>query len=104
MNVMLPFTFFAGILTYAWPFTRSTAVLVIVTLLYGFCSGIYSTFMTNPVMNFGGEEDVGRRVGMLLSVAAVGAVAGPPISGAINARTGGFEAVGFYAGEFSSVL
>jgi len=49
-------------------------------------------------MNLGGEDDVGRRIGMFMTITAVGALAGPPISGAINAATGGFKAVGIYAG------
>ncbi len=98
MNVMIPFTLLAGVLTYAWPFTHSTASLIVVTLLYGFCSGAYVSLMANPIMNFGEEGDVGRRIGMFLSITAIGALAGPPISGAINAKTGGFKGVGLYAG------
>lgn len=47
---------------------------------------------------FGEIEDVGRRVGMAMTIIAIGALAGPPISGAINRATGGYEVVGFYAG------
>ncbi len=42
--------------------------------------------------------DLGRRLGMAMTIAASGALAGPPISGAIYSATGGFEAVGYYAG------
>ena len=52
-------------------------------------------------MVMGDTHDVGLRVGMSMTVLAFGAVAGPPISGAINQATGGFEAVGDYAGMFS---
>lgn len=48
----------------------------------------------------GDIEDVGRRTGMGLSIIAVGALAGPPISGAIYDSTRGFKAVGYYAGMF----
>jgi len=34
-----------------------------------------------------------------MSILALGALAGPPISGAINAATGGFKVVGYYAGQ-----
>jgi MFS transporter, MCT family, solute carrier family 16 (monocarboxylic acid transporters), member 10 len=51
-----------------------------------------------PVIAFGDIDDVGRRVGMALAVLATGALAGPPISGAINRATGGFKFVGYYAG------
>lgn len=101
MNVMIPFTFIAGILTYAWPFSRSIGGLIVVTLLYGFASGVYVALLTNPIMtSFGGEGDIGRRIGMLWSITAVGALVGPPISGAINSRTDGFKDVGLYAGAF----
>ena len=45
------------------------------------------------------DENVGMRVGMFFSVLALGALIGPPISGAIYNATGGFKAVGYYAGE-----
>jgi len=35
---------------------------------------------------------------MALTCMALGAIAGPPISGAIADATGGFKAVGYYAG------
>jgi MFS transporter, MCT family, solute carrier family 16 (monocarboxylic acid transporters), member 10 len=47
----------------------------------------------------GDTSDVGRRIGMFMSILALGALGGPPISGAINTATGGFEAVGWYAGS-----
>ena|SRR6267154_3864824 len=48
----------------------------------------------------GEMEDVGRRVGMYMSVIAFGGIAGPPISGAIMTATGGFVDAGYYAGMF----
>ncbi|TFK36466.1 MFS general substrate transporter [Crucibulum laeve] len=99
MNVMIPFTAVAGILTYAWPFARSQASLIVVTVLYGFASGAYVSLISNPMMDLGETGDVGRRVGMFMSILAIGALAGPPISGAINTATGGFNAVGYYAGS-----
>ncbi|GJJ12282.1 hypothetical protein Clacol_006523 [Clathrus columnatus] len=46
----------------------------------------------------GDVQDVGRRQGMLFTTLAMGAILGPPISGLINTSTGGYTAVGFYAG------
>ena len=51
-----------------------------------------------PIVRMGRTEDVGVRIGMNFTVIALGAVAGPPISGAINTATGGFEFTGIYAG------
>jgi len=44
-------------------------------------------------------NDIGTRIGMFTTIMAIGALAGPPISGAIADKTmGEFSAVGFYAG------
>ncbi len=60
-----------------------------------FSSGAYVSSFLIPVFELGEISDVGRRTGMTMSIAAV---AGPPISGAIYTATGGFEAMGYYAG------
>jgi MFS transporter, MCT family, solute carrier family 16 (monocarboxylic acid transporters), member 10 len=61
--------------------------------------------LASPLIAFGETADVGRRVGMSMTILAFGALIGPPISGAINASSGGFESVGYYAGVLSfSVL
>lgn len=99
LNIMSPATFIIGATTYAWPFARSTAPLVIISIIYGFTYGAFVSLLPKPVMNLGDEGDIGRRVGMFLTVIAFGALAGPPISGAINKRTNGFEIVGTFAGE-----
>lgn len=97
LNVMIPFTFVSAIMTCAWPFARTKVVLIVVAVLYGFCSGSYVSLLGNPIMNLGETGDVGRRLGMLMSTLAVGAMAGPPISGAISSSAGGFPAVGRFA-------
>ncbi|KAI0263904.1 MFS general substrate transporter [Gloeopeniophorella convolvens] len=99
LTVIIPATFLAGILTYVWPFVRGEAALVTVSLLYGMFSGAYAGFMLAPMMALGETSDVGRRTGMYLTALAPGELVGPPISGAINRATEGFEAVGIYAGS-----
>lgn len=47
----------------------------------------------------GESREVGLRVGLSKTALAIGALAGPPISGAINSATGGFKLVGIYAGS-----
>ncbi|KAF5378329.1 hypothetical protein D9615_008721 [Tricholomella constricta] len=98
-NVMIPFTAAAGILTYAWPFARAKESLIAVVVLYGFSSGAYVSLLSNPMMELGETHDLGRRLGMFMSIFALGALAGPPISGAISTASGGFAVVGYYAGS-----
>ena len=63
-----------------------------------FTCGAYVALLPNPMIEFGETADVGRRIGMFTTIFAAGALVGPPISGAISVATGGFEAVGYYAG------
>ncbi|KAI6103624.1 major facilitator superfamily domain-containing protein [Pisolithus sp. B1] len=100
LNAMIPFTGLAGIITFAWPYASSRGALIGVSVLYGITSGTYVSLLVAPAMAMGGVGDVGRRVGMFLTIAALGTLVGTPISGAINARTGGFKDPGFYAGEY----
>ncbi|KAK0490622.1 major facilitator superfamily domain-containing protein [Armillaria novae-zelandiae] len=99
LNYFGPITIIAGVVTYAWPFARSLASMIVVAVIYGFTSGAFVSSAVNPIYDFGEINDVGRRTGMAFSIAALGAVAGPPISGAINTATRGFEVMGYYAGS-----
>ncbi|KIJ44243.1 hypothetical protein M422DRAFT_60074 [Sphaerobolus stellatus SS14] len=98
VNVMTPMTAVAGILTMAWPYARSTGSIATIAVLYGMSSGAFVGLLALPIVSMGQIGDVGRRQGMLFSILAVGAIIGPPISGIIQTATGGYVAVGFYAG------
>ncbi|KAH9966149.1 MFS general substrate transporter [Russula compacta] len=102
LNVMTPATLLAGILTFVWPYLRGTTALVPLALFYGVSSGAFVGLIAVPMIALGDSTDVGRRTGMYLTILSLGALAGPPISGAINRATGGYTTVGIYAG--SSVM
>ncbi|KAG9309194.1 major facilitator superfamily domain-containing protein [Chiua virens] len=97
LNVMIPFTIVAAAMTFVWPFVTTKGGLIGISVVYGFSCGTYVSLLAMPAMEMGAVGDVGRRTGLYLSFAAIGAVAGTPISGAINSATGGFEDVGWYA-------
>ncbi|KAL1661009.1 major facilitator superfamily domain-containing protein [Schizophyllum commune] len=99
INVMAPLTLICAVMTYAWPFARSQGSLIAIAVLYGVPSGAYVSNFLIPLYEMGEVEDIGRRTGMAMTFAACGALAGPPISGAIYGQTGGYEAVGYYAGS-----
>ena len=73
------------------------ATIVTVTILCGFSSGIFIGILGAPVAKMGGPTSVGERIGLLFSFAALGALLGPPISGAIR-NGGNWQTVGYYAG------
>ncbi|KAI0080541.1 MFS general substrate transporter [Panus rudis PR-1116 ss-1] len=99
INVIAPATLVAAILTYAWPFAESKGAFIAIAIIYGMASGVFVSLLNAPTMAMGNLHDVGVRVGMAMTILALGALAGPPISGAIEDATGGFKAVGYYAGS-----
>ncbi|KAK0463531.1 MFS general substrate transporter [Desarmillaria tabescens] len=99
LNIMIPLTSFAAIFTYSWPFAPNQASLICVAILYGLSSGAYMSLLPSPLMAMGDPSDVGRRLGICMSILSIGALIGPPISGDINSATRGFQAVGFFAGS-----
>jgi MFS transporter, MCT family, solute carrier family 16 (monocarboxylic acid transporters), member 10 len=83
-----------------WVSIRVNYLLVVVDLRASMFTGVYASMLAAPIISMGDTRSVGVRVGMFFSVLALGALAGPPISGAINTATGGYKAVGYYAGNF----
>lgn len=83
---------------------RPSTIEVVAHVPHRFSSGAYVGLILAPIMHLGGTGDVGRRVGLTTTSLAFGALAGPPISGAINDATGSFRAVGIYAGAFTFSL
>ncbi|KAI0821879.1 MFS general substrate transporter [Trametes gibbosa] len=99
INALIPPTIIAGIMTYVWPFAKTTASMVVVTVIYGISSGVFVAVMGTPVVQMGPVTEVGTRAGITFSIMSLGALAGPPISGAILNNTKSFENVGYYAGS-----
>lgn len=99
INVITPMTIGVAMMTFAWPYAQTKSSLIAVSVIYGFTSSAYVSAFNMPLYSMGLIEDVGRRMGTVMVFAALGAVAGPPISGAIDASTGSTKAVSYYAGS-----
>ncbi|KAG6911396.1 hypothetical protein DXG01_016493 [Tephrocybe rancida] len=97
VNVGAPMTVAMALISLLWPLAQTQNTLVAIALLYGFTSGTYTSTFQMPAYVMGEIEDVGRRAGMVMTFAALGAIAGPPISGALRQASGGFAAVGLFA-------
>jgi len=99
MNVLIPGTLVTAGLTYAWPFAQTKSSLIAVAVLYGISSGMFVALAPQAVVRMGKLTEVGMRTGMAFTFMSFGALAGPPISGAILDSTNQFKNVGFYAGS-----
>jgi len=100
-NVLIPWTVVAGLMTWIWPYaTTSAAPVIVAMVIYGTASGAFVGIIATPLSHpaFGEQGDLGRRIGMLFTLCAIGALCGTPISGAIHTAAGGYKAVGWYAG------
>ncbi|KAG2349996.1 MFS general substrate transporter [Suillus weaverae] len=98
LNTMAVFTAVTGITTIAWPFAKDESQLIAIAAVHGFSIGAYISLYSVPAVAMGEMEDAGRRVGMFMSLIGFGAIAGPPISGAIRDAAGGFVDAGYYSG------
>ena len=124
LNIMIPSTAVAGIMTYIWPFVTNKGGYIGIAIVYGYAyavfsssrggslttvdthsiaSGVFVSLLAAPLIEMGDRQTIGIRLGMYFTIVALGALAGPPISGAINTATGGYKAVGYYAGAHISV-
>ena len=101
LTIIAPLTLLCAIVTYVWPFATTKGSLVAIAVIYGLCYGTYGSLGALPIVMMGDTHDAGRRTGTALMVIALGAIAGPPISGAIAQTTDGFKTVGYYAGIVS---
>ncbi|OCB89309.1 MFS general substrate transporter [Sanghuangporus baumii] len=98
VNVMVICTALAAVFTYIWPFVTTKGAFTAVTVLYGVASGAFMCLFAIPVAHLGPTHDVGRRTGLQMTIMAIGALTGPPISGAIKQNHSTFREVGIYAG------
>ncbi|KAG8976910.1 hypothetical protein FRC05_002847 [Tulasnella sp. 425] len=98
LNILIPFSVLAAAFTMIWPWCTTKGSLIAIALLYGISSGAFVGLLPVPVAQLGGTGDIGRRTGMLFTIASIGAVVGPPLNGAIYSTYNGFHQVGIFAG------
>ncbi|KAJ7493693.1 major facilitator superfamily domain-containing protein [Mycena latifolia] len=99
MNVMVITTSLTGVMTFAWPFSRTVPTITVISILYGFFSGGWIALIGSAIGQMGGIEDIGRRIGAANTIAGLGTLCGPPISGLFASTALGYTAVGYFAGS-----
>jgi len=99
MNIITIFTAMTGVATIAWPFCRTIPKITGISIVYGFFSGAWIALIGAASGQMGGIEDIGRRIGAVNTIAGIGALCGPPISGLFENSRLGYIAVGYFAGS-----
>ena len=67
--------------------------------VYSISTGATLALLVQPFARMGPVPEVGLRIGMGLTVVAIGVITGSPMSGAIVDGTGSFKDVGYVGGS-----
>ncbi|KAJ8254774.1 hypothetical protein GJAV_G00197210 [Gymnothorax javanicus] len=78
----------------------SYAGLLVVSLLYGFCSGAMTPLVFSAVPDIVGMQRMLGALGLLQLIESVGGLLGPPLSGWLKDQTGSYTASFVVAGGF----
>lgn len=99
-NVMIVHTLLCAILVLGlWLPADSNAALTVFGALYGFTSGCTFSIIPAMVASFSDVRKLGARTGALYAAAAVGALVGSPIAGAIvDRQDGGYSGLIVFSG------
>ncbi|KAJ7839780.1 MFS general substrate transporter [Mycena leptocephala] len=98
MNVLIQVYIAITVITMIWPYCSTVASLCVISVLHGFVTGAFPALSFVPVAAMGGTEDLGRRMGMVNTVVAIGGLCGPPLGGLLVSTSLGYKAVGYFAG------
>ncbi|KAI9810734.1 MAG: hypothetical protein M1827_006072 [Pycnora praestabilis] len=89
LNMLIPCSLAASILTYAWIGIKNTPGLIVYALLFGFFSGTFVSLPPTAIVSLSPHLGVvGTRMGMAFTIASLGLLIGTPVSGAILNTTG----------------
>ena len=98
LNVLAPAATTTGILAFAWIRVHNVPGIIVLSVLYGLCSGgfvslppVVMAWMTKDV------RELGTRLGMVFAVTSVGLLIGTPIGGAILTASGSYLGVQLFA-------
>ncbi|RAL08191.1 MCT family MFS transporter [Aspergillus homomorphus CBS 101889] len=99
MNVLLPAATATSILAFAWIGVHNVPGIIILSVLYGLCSGGFVSLPPVVMASITKDiRDLGTRLGMLFAVTSVGLLIGTPIGGAILSNTGHYLGVQLFTG------
>lgn len=99
LNMLFLATFTSGIVALCWQACRTNASILVITALFGFCSGgIVSGISIGLASVPKDPRYIGTYLGMGFGVTAFAVLIGPPVSGAMVTRYHGFTQVSIFSG------
>ncbi|KAI9795931.1 MAG: hypothetical protein M1833_006579 [Piccolia ochrophora] len=84
LNVIIPCAFLSAVTAFAWIAAKSSASMIVVSILYSFFSGGLMALPPAVIVTLSPSmNEVGTRIGMAFFVGSLGVLIGSPIAGAI---------------------
>ncbi|KAH8806768.1 major facilitator superfamily domain-containing protein [Flagelloscypha sp. PMI_526] len=96
-NTVIPSLIASAAVTYGFPFAKDRTGFILIAIFYGLASGAYIATFIVPIYGFGEMKDLGKRMGMAMTLGSFAALAGPPIAGAL-VKSHGYSAAGYFGG------
>jgi MFS family permease len=104
LNMLCVVAFSSAILIFCWPKIITNASIIVFSGLYGFCSGAIISLMAACLAQAPKDpRNIGTYMGMGMAVAALAALIGPPINGALLNRYNGFDQASIFSGVVVSM-
>lgn len=99
LNILAAAGASTAILVFVWPEVTGTAGVIVFAIFFGFCSGaIISGGSVALSLCPEDPKDTGTYLGQGMAFASLAALVGPPVTGALLDRYGGFTQVSIFAG------
>ena len=104
LNMQIPFAFISALLAFCWMSIRDTAGIVIFCLLYGFFAGALVSLPGPTMVSLSPDLSVlGTRMGVSMTVVALGVLIGNPVAGAFLRHDNGWIGVQSWCGGSQAV-
>jgi MFS family permease len=88
LNMLTPAVTATAILAFAWVGVHNTPGIIVLAILYGFCSGGFVSLPPVVMVSLTKDiRDLGTRLGMVFAVTSIALLIGTPIGGAILSKT-----------------
>ena len=99
LNTLYLATLSLGLLCIVWLFAKTTLLIILFTIFFGFLSGTFTALLPPVVSQISPDEKLGARMGAFYSVICVSSLTGAPIAGLLigGENRGGYAGVILFA-------
>ncbi|KPM40311.1 hypothetical protein AK830_g6223 [Neonectria ditissima] len=102
INTLIGAAVATSVIVFCWPHAETDAAIIVVVILFGFASGaIISGGSVAITMCADDAKNIGTYMGVGMALASFSALVGPPVSGAMIDRYGGFDEVSYFSGAMT---